>query len=83
MSGARAGCPGPGTVDEFGGSRRENRDCVDGKGGDEGGNLDPLVAKQIHGLNPTKFHHTNKSQKKIGAIFVGKFQIRTETTKSS
>ena len=34
--------------------------------------LDPLVAKQIHGSNPTKLHHTNKS-KKIGAIFGGEF----------
>jgi hypothetical protein len=56
-------------------------DFVDGKGGDDGGKLDPLVAKQIHGSNPTKLHHTNKSQKKIGAIFVGIFEFGTKSTK--
>ena len=35
--------------------------------------LDPLVTKQIHGSNPTKLHQTNKSQKKLGAIFGGEF----------
>ena len=45
------------------------------------GKLDPLKAKQIHGSNPTKFHHTNKSQK-IGAIFVGNFRIRDKINKN-
>ena len=35
--------------------------------------LDPLETKQIHGSNPIKLHHTNKSQKKLGAIFGGDF----------
>jgi hypothetical protein len=43
------------------------------RGGDGGEKLDPLVAKQIHGANPTKFHHTNKSQKILGGIFGGEF----------
>ena len=38
-----------------------------------GEKLDPQVTKQIHGSNSTKHHHTNKSQKKLGAIFVGQF----------
>ena len=49
---------------------------VDGKGGDKGEKVDPLKAKQIHGSNPTKSQQTNKSQKKVGAIFVGNFLIR-------
>ena len=36
--------------------------------------LDPLETKQIYGSNPTKLYQTNKSQKKIGAIFGGDFQ---------
>ena len=48
---------------------------VDGKCGKDGEKLDPLDAKQIRGSNPTKLHHTNKSQKKIGAIFGGDFRI--------
>ena len=46
---------------------------MDGNDGDHGGKLDTLVAKQI-GSNPTKLHHTNKSQKKCGAIFGGDFR---------
>ena len=45
------------------------------KVGKLGGKLDPHVAKQIHGSNPTKLHHTNKSQKNLGAIFGGDFWI--------
>ena len=40
-----------------------------------GGKLDPLETKQIHGSKSTKHHQTNKSQKKIGAIFGGDFRI--------
>jgi hypothetical protein len=36
--------------------------------------LDPLETKQIHGSKSTKHHQTNKSQKKIGAIFGGDFR---------
>ena len=50
-------------------------DLVDENCGEDGGKLDPHVAKQIRGSNPTKLHHTNKSQKKLGAIFGGDFWI--------
>ena len=43
--------------------------------------LDPLETKQIHGSNPTKHHHTNKSQKKLGLFLVGIFEIREEHNK--
>ena len=43
------------------------------KVGGSGDMLDPLETKQIHGPKSTKYHHTNKSQKKIGAIFGGDF----------
>ena len=35
--------------------------------------LDPLVAQQIHGTNSKKSCQINRSQKKFGALFVGKF----------
>ena len=54
---------------------------MDGNGGDDGGKLDPLVAKQIHGSNPTKLHHTNKSQKNLGLFLVGIFEIGEEHNK--
>ena len=37
------------------------------------GKLDLPATQEIHGSNPTKLHHTNKSQKNIGAIFGGEF----------
>ena len=40
-----------------------------GKMGKLGEMLDPLETKQIHGSKSTKHHQTNKSQKKLGAIF--------------
>ena len=52
-----------------------------GNGGDDGGKQDPLVAKQIHGLNPTKLHHTNKSQNNLGLFLVGIFKIGEEQNK--
>src|SRR4051812_11792155 len=77
--------------------RRSNRDAILGrkwaisrsklerfrgwKVGKLGEMLDPLESKQIHGSNPTKLHHTNKSQKKFGAIFGGDFRIRTKNNK--
>ena len=42
--------------------------------------LDPLETKQIHGSNPTKLHHTNKSQK-MGLFFMGIFEIGEEDNK--
>ena len=84
MSGPRAGCPGlragcPGSksedelensilgaeIDDFGGKIAEISWMESGE------KLDPQVTKQIHGSNSTKHHHTNKSQKKFGAIFGG------------
>ena len=85
MSGApnvrwtRGGCPGSGSGTNTMNSTvkiatpgQNSDELVDGKGW---GKLDPHAAKQIHGPNPTKFHHTNKSQKKFGAIFGGDFRI--------
>ena len=44
------------------------------------GRLDLRATHKIHGSNPTKLQHTNKS-KKIGAIFGGDFRIRTKNNK--
>ena len=53
------------------------------KVGKIGGKLDPLVTKQIHGSNPTKLHHTNKSQKKSRGLFLwGIFELGTKSTKT-
>ena len=79
-SGCRAGCPGSGSVDEFekhhverSNSGQNSEDFVDGKWGKGGEKLDLPATHEIRGSNPTKLHHTNKSQKKFGAIFVGQF----------
>ena len=53
--------------------RSKSSDLVDGKGWGGWGKLDPHATTQIHGPNPTKSQLTNKSQKKIGAIFGGEF----------
>ena len=58
-------------------------ELVDGNRGRDGEKLDQLDAKQIRGSNPTKLHHTNKSQKKLGLFLVGIFKFRTKITKSS
>ena len=44
--------------------------------------LDPLETKQIHGSKSTKHHQTNKSQKSLGAIFVGNFRIWDKINKT-
>ena len=54
---------------------------MDGKGENDGGKLDPLETKQIHGSKQTNSHKTNGSQKKIGAIFGGDFRIWARTHK--
>ena len=56
-------------------------ELVDGNRGRDGEKLDPLDAKQIRGSNPTKLHHTNKSQKKLGLFLVGIFEIGEEHNK--
>ena len=45
------------------------------------GRLDLRATHKIHGSKPTKSQHTNKSQKKFGAIFGGDFRIRTKNNK--
>ena len=72
MSGGRAGCPGSGSVDELEELRVEEEnsgDFVDGNWGKDGGKLDLPATHEICGSNPTKFPHTNKSQKKLGGYF--------------
>ena len=80
--GTRAGCPGSGSGPNTKNSTGKNAtpgqnsdELVDGNRGRDGEKLDPLDAKQIHGSNPTKLHHTNKSQKKLGLFLVGNFRI--------
>ena len=52
------------------------------KVGKLGGKLDILETKQIPGSKSTKHHQTNKSQTKLGAIFlVGIFEFRTKSSK--
>jgi hypothetical protein len=67
-------------VDELGEHRGErsnpgqnSKEFVDGIWGKGGEKLDLPATHEIRGSNPTKLHHTNKSQKKFGAIFVGQF----------
>ena len=55
---------------------------VDGNCGRDGEKLDQLDAKQIPGSNPTKLHHTNKSQKKLGLFLWGNFPIRDKINKT-
>ena len=75
----RAGCPGSRSVDEHrverSNLRQNSEDFVDGNWGKDGEKLDLPATHEIRGSNPTKLHHTNKSQKKIGAIFGGYFRI--------
>ena len=53
-------------------------------GGKDGGKLDLPATHEIRGSNPTKLHHTNKSQKKIWGYFCGAiFGLGRKTTKSS
>ena len=80
----RAGCPGSGSVDEHRVERsnpgQNSEDFVDGNWGKDGEKLDLPTTHEIRGSNATELHHTNKSQKKIGAIFGGEFS-NTKSTK--
>ena len=72
--GADVRAPGSGTnamnsTEKLATPGQNSDELVDGKGWGGWGKLDPHTATQIHGPNPTKFHHTNKSQKKIGGYF--------------
>ena len=85
-----AGCPGSGSVDELEEHRVERSnpgqnsgDFVGGNWGKGGGILDLPATHEIHGSNPTKLHHTNKSQKKLGLFCGAIFRLGRKTTKSS
>ena len=59
-------------------------DFVDGNWGKDGEKLDLPATHKIRGSNPTKLHHTNKSQKKIWGYFCGaNFGLGRKTTKPS
>ena len=80
MSGLMAGCPGSGSVDELEEHRVErsnpgqnSEDFVDGNWGKDGEKLDLPATHEIRGSNPTKLHHTNKSQKKYWGYFWWRF----------
>ena len=62
---------------------KNSEEFVDGNWGKDGEKLDLPATHEIRGSNPTKLHHTNKSQKKLGLFLWGNFWIRTKTTKSS
>ena len=66
---------------EGGKSGQNSKEFVDGKWGKMDGKLDLPGTHKIGGSNPTKLHHTNKSQKKIGAIFGGDFRIKDKNSK--
>ena len=62
-------------------ARWQNLDeLVDGNRGRDGEKLDQPEAKQNRQSNPTKLHHTNKSQKrkKLGLFLWGNFRVRTK-----
>ena len=58
---------------EGGKSGQNSEEFVDGNLGKEDGKLDLPATHESRGSNPTKLRHTNKSQKKLRAIFVGNF----------
>ena len=67
--GCRVGCLGSGSEDELeelrveeAKSGQDSRDFVDGNWGKDGGKVDLPATHKIRGSNPTKLHHTNKSQ---------------------
>ena len=76
-----AGCPGSGSVDEHrverSNSGQNSEGFVDGIRGKDGEKLGLPSTHEIRGSNPTKLHHTNKSQK-IGAIFWIRNKIKLE-----
>ena len=78
--GCRAGCLGSGSVDELEELRVErsnpgqnSEDFVDGNWGKDGEKLNLPATHEIRGSNPTKLHHTNKSQNNLGGYFCGEF----------
>ena len=76
ITGLMAECPGSGSEEhrvERSNPGQNSEDFVDGIWGKDGEKLDLPTTNEIRGSNPPKLHHTTKSQKKIGAIFVGQF----------
>ena len=67
---------------EGGKSGKNSEEFVDGNWGKDGGKLDLPETHEIHGSNPTKLHHTNKSQKKLGQFLWGNFRIRKKINKT-
>ena len=61
---------------------QNSEDFVDGIWGKGGVKLDLPATHEIRGSNPTKLHHTNKSQKKLGLFLVGIFEIGEEINKT-
>ena len=55
-------------------SGQNSGDFVDGNWGKDGEKLDLPATHEIRGSNPTKLHHTNKSQKNLGLFLVGIFR---------
>ena len=83
-----AGCPGSESGDEkdehFVGRLNPgeiSEEFVEGNWVKGGGKLDLSATHEIRGSNPTKLHHTNKSQKKLGRGAI--FRLGRKTTKSS
>ena len=60
---------------------KNSEEFVDGNWGKDGEKLDLPATHEIRGSNPTKLHHTNKSQKKLGLFLVGIFEIGEEHNK--
>ena len=55
---------------------------MDGNWGKVDGKLDLPATHEIRGSNPTKLHHANKSQKKLGLFLWGNFELGTKSTKT-
>ena len=52
-----------------------------GKGGDDGGGVDPLAKHQIRGSKEPNLTRSTNCKKNFGAIFGGDFRIRTKNNK--
>ena len=62
---------------------KNSEEFVDGIWGKDGEKLDLPATHEIRGSNPTKLHHTNKSQKNWGYFSGAIFGLGRKTTKSS
>ena len=80
----RAGCPGSGSGRTPRGrckSGQNSEKFVDGNWGKVDGKLDLPATHEIRGSNPTKLHHTNKSQTILGLFLSGNFRVMTKNNK--